>query len=121
MSAIKAGQGAFQTDEMDSTNSHNPTAPDAQRLAEARRFVLEVCGPALADFGIDPESVPADFDLRANGIIDSLGFVELVVELEDKHGIELDLEALDPEQITVLGPLAAHVADRLQARSEGAG
>lgn len=106
---------------MDLTNAHNPTAADVQQLAEARRFVLEACAPALADFGIDPESLPADFDLRANGIIDSLAFVELVVELEDTHGIELDLEALDPEQVTVLGSLAAHVADRLQARSGGAG
>lgn len=105
---------------MDSANSHSPAPPDA-KLAEARRFVLEACGPALAEFGIDPENAPGDFDLRASGTIDSLGFVELVVELEEKHGIELALEDLDPEQITVLDPLAAHVAERLEARSEGAG
>lgn len=106
---------------MDSTQPQSPAAPGAQQLAEARRFVLEACDSALADFGIDPESVPADFDLRASGMIDSLGFVELIMELEERHEVELDLEALDPEQITVLGPLAAHLADQLQARAGRSG
>lgn len=79
-------------------------------VARVRALILEACGPALADFGINPEDAAGDLDLRGSGMIDSLGFVEVVVALEEKLGIEIDLEEMDPEQITVLDPLAAHVA-----------
>jgi acyl carrier protein len=79
-------------------------------VTRVRGLILEACGPALTDFGIDPATAPGDLDLRGSGMIDSLGFVEIIVALEEQLGIEIDLEAMDPEQITVLGPLAAHVA-----------
>jgi acyl carrier protein len=87
---------------------------DATRV---RVLILEACGPALADFGIDATNAPGDLDLRGSGMIDSLGFVEVIVQLEEQLGIEIDLEAMDPEQITVLDPLATFVAELLQARS----
>ena len=80
---------------------------DATRV---RGLILEACGPALADFGIDAANAPGDLDLRGSGMIDSLGFVEIIVVLEEQLGIEIDLEEMDPEQITVLDPLAAHIA-----------
>jgi len=80
---------------------------DATRV---RGLILEACGPALADFGIDATNAPGDLDLRGSGMVDSLGFVEIIVQLEEQLGIEIDLEEMDPEQITVLDPLAAHVA-----------
>ncbi len=79
-------------------------------VARVRALILEACGPALADFGINAADAPGDLDLRGSGMIDSLGFVEVIVGLEEKLGIEIDLEEMDPEQITVLDPLATHVA-----------
>jgi len=102
---------------MDSTNPNNsPSAAELPRQAEVRALILEACGPALADFGITTENAPGDLDLRGSGMIDSLGFVEVIVELEEKLDLELDLEEMDPEQITVLGPLSAYVAGKLQAQ-----
>lgn len=75
-----------------------------------RGLILEACGPALVDFGIEPDSAPGDLDLRGSGLIDSLGFVEIIVQLEEQLGIEIDLEEMDPEQLTVLDPLATHIA-----------
>jgi acyl carrier protein len=75
-----------------------------------RTRILEVCGPALAVCGVDVAAPPADLDLRACGAIDSLGFIELVTELEEVFGVELELEDIDPEQLTMLEPLAAAVA-----------
>jgi acyl carrier protein len=103
---------------MDSTTPDNSSADQAPpRLAEVRGLILEACGPALADFDITAADAPGDLDLRGSGMIDSLGFVEVIVELEEKLDLELDLEAMDPEQITVLDPLATYVAELLQARS----
>lgn len=107
---------------MDSTTPDNSSAQEAPpRLAEVRGLILEACGPALAEFGITAADAPADLDLRGSGMIDSLGFVEVIVELEERLGIEIDLEDLDPEQITVLDPLASYVASLLRDPAGGSG
>lgn len=83
-----------------------------------RSLVLAQLAGDLAALGLTPDAVTDDFDLRAGGVIDSLGFLELVTGLEDALGVELDFDALDPEQLTVIGPLCRHVA--AQAHSAGA-
>ena len=88
---------------------------DTQAAAAARAKILDVCGSALAAYGIDPGAAGDDLDLRACGAIDSLGFVELVVMLEETFGVELELEDIDPEALTVLGPLSEHVGAQVVA------
>ncbi len=91
-----------------------------EAAAAARAKILDFCGPALAAYGVDPAAVGDDLDLRACGAIDSLGFVELVVELEEAFGVELDLEDIDPETLTVLGPLSGHVGAQVAAATGAA-
>ncbi len=91
---------------------------ESSAAAAARLKILDFCGPALAACGVDPVSATDDLDLRASGAIDSLGFVELVVELEETFGVELDLEQVDPEALTVLGPLSGHVGAQVAASAE---
>jgi acyl carrier protein len=86
-----------------------------EAAAAARAKILDFCGSALAAYGIDPAAASDDLDLRASGAIDSLGFVELVVALEEAFGLELELEDLDPEMLTVLGPLSEHVGAQVVA------
>lgn len=105
---------------MDSANPDSSPAARPPRFDEVRGLILAACGPALADFGITAEAAPGDLDLRGSGMIDSLGFVEVIVELEETLGIELDLEDMDPEQITVLDPLTSYVAGQLQAKAGAA-
>jgi Acyl carrier protein len=105
---------------MDSTDSLSASGLPA-RFADVRATILEACGPAAAAYGAVPGAVPGDLDLRESGLVDSLGFVELIVELEDRFGIELDLEDLDPDQITVLDSLAAHVAAQIPSSTGAAG
>jgi acyl carrier protein len=95
----------------------SPTRDEAGAVARAR--ILDFCGSALAAYGIDPDAATDDLDLRASGAIDSLGFVELVVMLEETFGVELELEDVDPETLTVLGPLSEHVGAQV-ASGEGA-
>ncbi len=80
-----------------------------EAAAAARAKILDFCGSALAAYGVDPDAASDDLDLRASGAIDSLGFVELVVVLEETFGVELELEDVDPETLTVLGPLSEYV------------
>jgi acyl carrier protein len=77
---------------------------------DVRALVLAECSEALAAVGADPAAVQDDFDLRAQGVIDSLGFLELITALEAQLGVEIDFEAMDPADITVVGPLSRFVA-----------
>jgi acyl carrier protein len=83
-----------------------------------RALILGECAEALADFGMRAEDVADDLDLRQYGLIDSLGFLELVTALEDELGIALDLGDLPPEHLTVIGPLSSAVAEQA-ARQQG--
>jgi acyl carrier protein len=82
-----------------------------------RALILSDCANSPALFGITADSVPDDFDLRAKGVIDSLGFLELVVALESVLGFELDFEGLEPEHLTVIGPLSRFVAAQAAAQA----
>lgn len=84
--------------------------------ATVRALILDECADALADFGMQADEVADDLDLRTYGLIDSLGFLELVTALEDALDIALDLGDLPPEQLTVLGPLSAAVAEQAVAQ-----
>lgn len=79
-----------------------------------RARILEFCGTALEAYGVDLSALPTNLDLRACGAIDSLGFVELVADLEEGFGVELELEDMDPRELTMLEPLARTVAAQAQ-------
>ena len=51
-----------------------------------------------------------DFDLRDEGLVDSLGFVELLAELEQRLHCTIDLSEFDPEHLTNVAALARHIA-----------
>jgi acyl carrier protein len=57
-----------------------------------------------------PTDITDDYDLLLSGLLDSLDLLELTVALGDFAGREIDFEALDPEQMTVVGPLCDFVA-----------
>lgn len=59
--------------------------------------------------------LPDHCDLLLSGLIDSLGLLELVTALGNHFGHEVNLEHLDPEEMTVVGPLSRFVAKQLNA------
>ena len=56
-------------------------------------------------------------DLMAFGLIDSLGFVELIAAISEHYKHDVDLEAIDAEEMTLIGPLCAYVAEQVNANS----
>jgi acyl carrier protein len=80
-------------------------SPDA-----IRAFVIEELDDVLRESGVDPREVGEEFDLLTSGVVDSLGMIELVLALNERFGLDVDFEGLDPEKFTVLGPLASYVA-----------
>jgi acyl carrier protein len=76
-----------------------------------RRFLLDKYREPIGAIGLIPEELADDFDFLLNGVIDSFGILEMICAIEEEFQIELDLAALDAEQITVLGPLSRYVAE----------
>jgi acyl carrier protein len=63
--------------------------------------------------GLDPNAeLSEDCDILLSGMIDSLGLLELVTALGEHYKRDIDFDALDPEQMTVVGPLCRFVAEQ---------
>ena len=60
-----------------------------------------------------PADITDDYDLLLSGLLDSLDLLELTVALADFAGREIDFEALDPDLLTVVGPLCDFVASEV--------
>lgn len=49
--------------------------------------------------------VSADTDLMESGVLDSIGFVELIVFMENQIGCNIDLTDVDPSEFTTVNGL----------------
>ena len=58
----------------------------------------------------------ADTDLLATGTLDSLGLVELLVQIELKYRVRVEMETLDVEDFRTAARIAAYV-ERIRAGS----
>jgi acyl carrier protein len=77
-----------------------------------RSLILARFEEPIIAFGLDPAKLDDDFDLLTEGVIDSLGVVELISAIEQQLGLSLDLSELDPENLTVLGPLSRYIEEQ---------
>lgn len=80
--------------------------------AEVRTVLLNNVGPQLTARGLKPEQVPDDFDLLTEGIIDSMGIIVLISIIESHFEIQVDMGDLDPEHLTVVGPLSRYFEEK---------
>jgi acyl carrier protein len=80
---------------------------------EVRIFLLQHLGQKLEGNGQSKrESLSEDCDLLLSGIIDSIGLLELVGAIQEFVGVEIDFDTLDPEQMTIVGPLCKFVSEQ---------
>lgn len=78
---------------------------------DLKGLILSCCA-ATRLAGQLTSDLPDEFDLRAEGVVDSLGFIELLTEIETRLGCQIDFDGLDPELLTRVGPLARYIAER---------
>jgi acyl carrier protein len=83
--------------------------------AKVRSFLLTKYAEAINMLGLSADEVPESFDFLLSGTIDSFGILDMVSSIEDEFHIQLDMAALDAEEITVLGPLCQYVAENSKA------
>ncbi len=82
-----------------------------------RIFLLKKYESALLDHGLASEKVPDDFDLFTEGIVDSLGVLTMIKDTENHFGIDLDMEAMDAERLTVLASFCEYAAQNGKPRA----
>ncbi len=84
---------------------------------EIREFILELLNSKLLLFDIDRGSLKDDFDIVGSGLLDSMAFIDLIADLEDKFKLQIDFEtAADTEGFTTLGGLSSII---MQAKNVG--
>jgi acyl carrier protein len=84
--------------------------------AEVQQFILGRIDDPLQAKGLAAADVPSSFDLLLEGVIDSFGIVELISALEERYGLEFDLDELAPDDLTRIGPLSSYVSRKLNGR-----
>ena len=88
---------------------------DSVSAQDVRAVLLGELSESLAAVGLDAGSVPDDFDLLVEGVIDSFGILELVSALEAGYETTLDFSELPASDLTVVGPLSEHIAAQIRA------
>jgi acyl carrier protein len=80
---------------------------------DVRRFLGDYVRRNMRAQGRDlPVEFSEDCDLLLSGLIDSLGLLELTTAISAYCEGEIDFEALDPEQMTIVGPLCRFVSEQ---------
>jgi acyl carrier protein len=86
--------------------------------SEVRAFVEGFVSRKLKEFGKTPlHDLRDDYDLMQSGALDSLSFVEMLTLAGQHFAGQISLEDLDPEKMTVVGPLCTFVSEQLRACS----
>ena len=81
---------------------------------DVRAFVLGRVSEQLSALGVVASEIPDDFDLLTEGVIDSLGLLEMIVAIEEHYGIETDFSDIDADDLTIVGPFCRYIAERGQ-------
>jgi D-alanine--poly(phosphoribitol) ligase subunit 2 len=83
------------------------------RMSDAREIVIA----ALADLGVD--SADADIDLLDAGLLDSLGLVSLIAELEERMDIHIPFEELGIDDFRTIKSITGVVEGRRDGAEAG--
>lgn len=81
--------------------------------SEIRAAVVDIIAPDLNRAGIAAAALDDKLDLLEGGILDSFAYLDMIMALEQRTGISIDLAAIDDQPIGTVGGLvrAVHELD----------
>ncbi|MER5261859.1 phosphopantetheine-binding protein [Actinosynnema sp. NPDC002837] len=86
------------------------TAPDAQVDSALRERVVEAMTTVLKRLVEREEPITEDMQMADElGVSSSLG-LELLLEVEEQLGIQIDVERMRPDELLTVGELATFIA-----------
>jgi acyl carrier protein len=62
--------------------------------------IVELLRPKLEELGLSVNDLDVTESLLNQGILDSMSFLEFIVDIESAFNIELDFSELDPSEFT---------------------
>ncbi|MRS01656.1 acyl carrier protein [bacterium] len=83
-------------------------------MTTVREFLIDFLEERLVLNGYRAAEVTDDFDLLVSGVIDSVAFLEMIVALQEQFDVEFDFGEVDPEQLSIIGPLCRYVSSLKQ-------
>jgi acyl carrier protein len=74
------------------------------KKAEIKEFIIDKIEEKskLLDISFEPEAMKDDFSLTGTGIFDSMDFMNLITDIEEKFNVEVDFSNHEPESFTTL-------------------
>ena len=85
--------------------------------SEVRSFILSQLSVAFKENSLAADQVADDFDLMKMGIIDSIGFINLISAIEEHFGVQTDFENMDTDNLTVIGPISRYIEAQSQRKN----
>ena len=76
---------------------------------EVKLFLLEHLEGRLQELHLNPADLTDDVDLFKQGVLDSMGIIEMISAVEQKFGLTVDFEGLDVNDLTIMGPFCRYV------------
>lgn len=73
----------------------------------------DVRGFIKENFILDGDELPSDASLTSNGVIDSMGVLELVMFIEENYGLRVPDEDTVPENLDSVERIVRYVSDRV--------
>jgi acyl carrier protein len=78
---------------------------------EIKEFLLERLENRLKIYGLTRNELKGDFDLVKSGLLDSMAFVNLIGDMEERFGVEIDFESVKEDELftTISGVIGLFV------------
>lgn len=65
----------------------------------------------LRDMRVSDVEITGELNMIDTGIINSMGFIELVAEIEEEFGVDVDFEHYRPEELSTVSGLIGCIVD----------
>lgn len=65
---------------------------------EIKKYIIGELNVKLEQFGINKKEIKKNFDFVQSGLLDSMGFVEMLAGMEKHFGFEIDFESIDEDK-----------------------
>ena len=84
---------------------------------EIRSRLLGILEQDLERAGLSPETVDDDLDILDAGVVDSFGFIEFCLKLEETFSVSINIDELDDSALSSVAGLVSAIETRRAAQS----
>ena len=76
---------------------------------KTKNKIIELLQPKLEELGLLVNDIDMNESLLNQGILDSMSFLEFIVDIESNFNIQFDFSELDPSEFTSIEKIIKHI------------